>query len=368
MGLLQSTPQLPSSASVALPGTPGGPVAFPCFPSGQFLCARQDAQCAALADFYCTTNGWLWAQGFQGAGWSAAAGCYASTPAMGCIAPVAPVATDYCTFYGVNCTADGAFVTALVFESLGTAGGNIFIPSSLSSTLGWGSSPMFGNRAFQGYYTPTDETLWTVERTDLWDCEQSGLSFQQVTLNSTFPYYACVGALLNASTIPGPWFCPSYMTGGSTAPAVSPTSSPSAAWNFSVLSQFSAHGNGGSFVWQSALSCTVGLATSVASSFGFEQQSCIGCFMYGSLPASIGNLTGLTSLVLNQNLLSGSLPDSLASLTNLTDFELAGNQFFGELPSSLLTSLTMLTYLDVNNNQLSGSIPEFGDLSALTYL
>ena len=30
-------------------------------------CIQNDATCAALSDFYCATNGWLWAQGAQGA-------------------------------------------------------------------------------------------------------------------------------------------------------------------------------------------------------------------------------------------------------------------------------------------------------------
>ena len=223
------------------------------------------------------------------------------------------------------------------------------------------------NAFYSGYYTPQVQTLWTVNRPDLsmFTCGSIGLSWQKPW---DFEYYSCVGALLNETGIPGPWNCPSYLLGSS---AVNVTSG---AWNFSVLGTYAAingiPGLSGPYgsTWNSVPSCTVGLVLSVVSSFGSEQQSCLGCYMYGSLPASIGNLTGLTTLVLNQNLLSGSLPDSLGSLTQLVDLEMAGNQLTGSLPSSL-TSLSMLVTLDLNSNSISGVLPEsFGNLAALTYL
>ena len=366
MGLLQSTPVLSSSISSAgLPGTAGGPPPFQCFPSGQFLCAQKDAQCAALADFYCSTNGWLWAQGAQGKGWSAAAGCYASTPALGCVAPVPPVATDYCTFYGVTCTT-GNVITALVFESMGTSATTALpFNNPVSGTAGWGSLiRKLTQEVYSGYYTPYNQTLWTVILPDLdwWTCPQAGLSMQLV---QSVQSVSCVGALLNESGIPGPWNCPSYLSGGSNV--------TSGAWNFSVLDKYAPRavsplqalqGANQAAVWTSVPSCTVGLVLSVVSSAGSEQQSCLGCYMYGSLPASIGNLTGLTTLVLNQNLISGSLPDSLGSLTQLIDLEMAGNQLTGSLPSSL-TSLSMLVTLDLNSNSIGGVLPEsIGNLAS----
>jgi hypothetical protein len=67
-------------------------------------------------------------------------------------------------------------------------------------------------------------------------------------------------------------------------------------------------------------------------------ESCIGCYLAGTIPASIGNLTGLTSLQLTSNVLVGSIPSSLLSLSNLVDLQVGGNQFNGTFPGAFAAS------------------------------
>jgi len=55
-----------------------------------------------------------------------------------------------------------------------------------------------------------------------------------------------------------------------------------------------------------------------------------------SIPPEIGNLTGLTRLVLSNNQLSGSIPSTIGSLTNLQRLWVYGNQLTG-YPSALLS-------------------------------
>ena len=356
MGLTQSTASVTADAHYSysaggLPGTPGGPPAVPC-PS-QFLCTRQDVQCTALADFYCATNGWLWAQGTQGVGWSSAAGCYASTPALGCVAPVPPVATEYCTFYGVNCTSNGT-VVALNLTGLGTTSATVSFMNPLAQlSSGWGASTWNGARQYTGTYIPKGQSAVLTPEHDFITCDSNGGYMLYDFDENQYSCYEYPTVALNASGIPGPWYCPSYLSGNSSATP----SSPGDAWSVTASSSPL---NG----W---VSCQVGLVNDVVTYVGAETITCYGCYMYGSLPASIGNLTGLTTLMLNTNLLSGALPAALGLLTNLVDLEVAGNQLSGALPASL-GSLTLLETLDLNNNAITGSLPDLGNLSALTYL
>ena len=88
----------------------------------------------------------------------------------------------------------------------------------------------------------------------------------------------------------------------------------------------------------------------------------------GTLPAGLGQLTGLRKLILSSDGLSGSIPAELGQLTNLTELNLSHQSLSGSIPSQL-GSLGNLTELRLNNNQLSGTIPsQLGSLSKLTYL
>jgi Leucine-rich repeat (LRR) protein len=88
----------------------------------------------------------------------------------------------------------------------------------------------------------------------------------------------------------------------------------------------------------------------------------------GSLPTEIGNLTELTRLVLHENDFSGSIPTSIGNLTKLTELTLSGNQFSGSIPAEI-GNLSLLDKLLLGENNLSGTIPSsLGNLNVLTRL
>ena len=87
-----------------------------------------------------------------------------------------------------------------------------------------------------------------------------------------------------------------------------------------------------------------------------DQHQSVPNNLVGTLPASIGTLTGLLSLNLHTNQLSGPIPESLGNLTQLLLLHLYSNSFTGTLPTTL-GNLTHLEQLNVHYNLLSGSIP-----------
>ncbi|OUJ69392.1 hypothetical protein BXP70_26510 [Hymenobacter crusticola] len=89
----------------------------------------------------------------------------------------------------------------------------------------------------------------------------------------------------------------------------------------------------------------------------------------GSLPASLGQLTQLQSLIIWGNPLSGPLPASFSQLTRLQYVDLHGNYLNGPLPTTALSQLHQLNYLDLGGNQFSGTLPfELGQLTQLKML
>ncbi|RVW74948.1 Receptor-like protein 12 [Vitis vinifera] len=79
---------------------------------------------------------------------------------------------------------------------------------------------------------------------------------------------------------------------------------------------------------------------------------------FRSIPASLENLTQITSLNLDENLFSGKIPNVFSNLRNLISLHLHGNNFSGQLPSSI-GNLTNLQGLNLYDNQLEGVIPSF---------
>eukprot|EP00850_Spirogloea_muscicola_P014088 SM000099S25194 [mRNA] locus=s99:83029:88120:- [translate_table: standard] len=75
----------------------------------------------------------------------------------------------------------------------------------------------------------------------------------------------------------------------------------------------------------------------------------------GSIPASIGNLTGLTCLYLYGNRLLGNIPPTVGALTQLVLLNLDHNFLSGSIPSSI-GQLSVLELLQVAHNQLTGPI------------
>ncbi|XP_057829292.2 receptor-like protein 47 [Cryptomeria japonica] len=85
----------------------------------------------------------------------------------------------------------------------------------------------------------------------------------------------------------------------------------------------------------------------------------------GPIPSSIGNLSILQALVLDNNLLNGEIPPSLGKIQSLTYLYLSSNFLTGNIPSEL-GNLSSLVELDLSSNFLSGNIPsELGKLSSL---
>ena len=89
----------------------------------------------------------------------------------------------------------------------------------------------------------------------------------------------------------------------------------------------------------------------------------------GSLPASLWGLTDLDTLDISVNNLSGSIPDSLTNLTNLRVLFLSGNHTLSNSIPSGFGNLANLQMLWLQENRLSGSIPaSFGNLTNLQTL
>ncbi|KAA8515082.1 hypothetical protein F0562_018131 [Nyssa sinensis] len=88
----------------------------------------------------------------------------------------------------------------------------------------------------------------------------------------------------------------------------------------------------------------------------------------GTLSSSIGNLSHLQTMLLQNNQLSGAIPAEIGKLSELQTLDLSGNQFVGEIPSSL-GFLTRLSYLRLSRNKLSGPIPRpVANLTGLSFL
>ncbi|KAG6429831.1 hypothetical protein SASPL_107885 [Salvia splendens] len=88
----------------------------------------------------------------------------------------------------------------------------------------------------------------------------------------------------------------------------------------------------------------------------------------GKISRSIGNLTHLTSLLLQGNNITGEIPPELGELPKLQQLDLSDNLLTGEIPPSL-SHLRSLGYMRLNNNSLTGTIPqELGNMTQLKFL
>ncbi|OMO52687.1 hypothetical protein COLO4_37039 [Corchorus olitorius] len=88
----------------------------------------------------------------------------------------------------------------------------------------------------------------------------------------------------------------------------------------------------------------------------------------GTLSPSIGNLTNLQIVLLQNNNITGPIPKELGKLSKIQTLDLSDNSFIGEIPSSL-GSLKSLQYMRLNNNSLSGECPVFlANMTQLAFL
>ncbi|KAI3793186.1 hypothetical protein L1987_35801 [Smallanthus sonchifolius] len=79
-------------------------------------------------------------------------------------------------------------------------------------------------------------------------------------------------------------------------------------------------------------------------------------YISGSIPLSIGNLLGLTSVSLGLNNFTGMIPESIGKLQNLQELYLDTNHLSGIIPRSL-GNLSLVTIVAFGGNNLEGTIP-----------
>ncbi|KAJ0039196.1 hypothetical protein Pint_23400 [Pistacia integerrima] len=107
------------------------------------------------------------------------------------------------------------------------------------------------------------------------------------------------------------------------------------------------------------VTCYDGLVTSL----GAPSQN-----FSGTLAPSIGNLTNLQLLLLQNNNIAGHIPSEIGRLSNLKTLDLSNNNFIGSIPSTV-SNLKSLQYLRMNNNSLSRTIPpSLTNMSQLAFL
>ncbi|CAI9279224.1 unnamed protein product [Lactuca saligna] len=87
----------------------------------------------------------------------------------------------------------------------------------------------------------------------------------------------------------------------------------------------------------------------------------------GSIPTSLGKITSLVTVILENNKFFGTVPAELGNLTNLSVLVLSANNFTGKLPEEL-NRLTNLTELRISSNNFSGKIPNLGNCTKLQKL
>ncbi|KAL1203702.1 Protein NSP-INTERACTING KINASE 2 [Cardamine amara subsp. amara] len=88
----------------------------------------------------------------------------------------------------------------------------------------------------------------------------------------------------------------------------------------------------------------------------------------GTLSSSIGNLTNLQSVLLQNNYITGHIPQEIGKLMKLKTLDLSTNNFTGKIPLTLSHSKN-LQYLRLNNNSLIGTIPSsLANMTQLTFL
>ncbi|XP_062182480.1 LRR receptor-like serine/threonine-protein kinase EFR [Phragmites australis] len=88
----------------------------------------------------------------------------------------------------------------------------------------------------------------------------------------------------------------------------------------------------------------------------------------GGIPATLSNLSSLSSLILLNNQLSQAIPASIMTMESLERIDISGNSFVGPIPTQI-GMLRRLVQLFLNNNNFSGSIPDgLGNLTMLEYI
>ncbi|XP_050384340.1 protein NSP-INTERACTING KINASE 1-like [Argentina anserina] len=88
----------------------------------------------------------------------------------------------------------------------------------------------------------------------------------------------------------------------------------------------------------------------------------------GTLSPSIGNLTNLQIVLLQNNNITGPIPQEIGKLSKLKTLDVSSNFLIGGIPSSL-GHLKSLQYLRLNNNSLTGAFPmSLANMTNLAFL
>ncbi|KAM7515162.1 hypothetical protein LguiA_004745 [Lonicera macranthoides] len=111
------------------------------------------------------------------------------------------------------------------------------------------------------------------------------------------------------------------------------------------------------------------LPASVANfSTSLRRFEAFGSKIKGKIPMELGNLSGLSALLLDSNELTGFIPLTLGRLKNLEQLYLEHNDLKGSIPNDLC-QLERLGDLYLSHNKLEGPIPScLGELSSMTRL
>ncbi|KAG8384217.1 hypothetical protein BUALT_Bualt04G0095000 [Buddleja alternifolia] len=90
-------------------------------------------------------------------------------------------------------------------------------------------------------------------------------------------------------------------------------------------------------------------------------------FRPSPIPANIGRLTKLESLVLQSTNLNGEIPESIANLVSIKTLDLSNNNLSGKIPIAI-TKLKNVEQIQLYHNQISGEIPDtFSNLTSLIW-
>ncbi|KAL5997736.1 hypothetical protein ACLOJK_008666 [Asimina triloba] len=88
----------------------------------------------------------------------------------------------------------------------------------------------------------------------------------------------------------------------------------------------------------------------------------------GPIPKELGNMTALTSLVLQSNQLSGELPRELGNLTKLERLFLSSNNFTGKLPEELGRLSNMKDFIISDISGPESAIPDLSNMGSIRAL